>query len=65
MAKRLGLNETQAVLFALARLRDEVLTAEPVAEPRKDFAPMTRQQHAAIAKAETQRRGKVIDSLLG
>ena len=57
---KLGFNETQTVLFALARLRDQVLQeAEAVA-----FSPLTRQQHAAIAKAAPAKRGKIIESLL-
>lgn len=59
LAKRLGFNETQTVLFALARLRDEVLVAK-----EEDMMPLTKKQHEAIAKAEPKGKGKVLDSLL-
>lgn len=62
MSKRLGFNETQTVLFALARLRDEVLTETPA---DLDIVPLTAKQHEAIAKAAPKRRGTVVDSLLG
>lgn len=62
MSKRLGFNETQTVLFALARLRDEVLTETPADH---DIGPLTAKQHAAITKAAPKRRGTVVDSLLG
>lgn len=58
LAERLGLNDTQAVLLALARLRDEVLIEA------NNLTPLTRQQHEAIAKAESKTRGKVLDSLV-
>lgn len=60
MASKLGFNETQTVLYALARLRDEVI-ADDIAV---DFKPLTQAQHAAIAAAAPRRRGKVIDRLL-
>ena len=60
LAKKLGFNETQTVLYALARLRDEVL----VEQDREKFMPLSKAQHQAIAKAEPKHRGKVIDSLL-
>jgi hypothetical protein len=60
LAKKLGFNETQTVLFALARLRDEVF----VEQNAEAFSPLTKAQHRAIAKAEPKGRGKVIDSLL-
>jgi hypothetical protein len=60
LAKKLGFNETQTVLFALARLRDEVL----VEQDKEKFMPLTKAQHQAIAKAEPKSRGRVIGSLL-
>ena len=60
MAKKLGFNETQTVLFALARLRDEVFNEEEL----EKFMPLTKKHHEAIAKAEPRRRGKVLDTLL-
>lgn len=60
VAKRLGFTETQTALFALARLRDEVL----VAKDTDELVPLTSEQHEAIAKAEPKGKGKVVDSLL-
>ena len=60
MAKRLGFNETQTVLYALARLREEVLVACEAGV----LMPLTKAQHAAIAKAEPKARGRVLESLL-
>lgn len=60
LAKKLGFNETQTVLYAIARLRDEVF-----AEPDKDkLTPLTKTQHQAIAKAEPAGKGRVVGSLL-
>ena len=60
LAKKLGFNETQTVLFALARLRDEVL----VADDKGTLVPLTPAQHRAIAKAAPKGKGKVLGSLL-
>jgi hypothetical protein len=60
LAKRLGFNETQTVLYALARLRDEVF----VEQDTEKLMPLTKTQHQAIAKAEPKGKGKVIVSLL-
>ncbi len=60
LAKKLGFNETQTVLYAIARLRDEVFVGEDAAQ----YEPLTRTQHQAIAKAEPKGKGKVIGSLL-
>eukprot|EP00456_Euglypha_rotunda_P049029 TRINITY_DN39322_c0_g1_i6.p4 TRINITY_DN39322_c0_g1~~TRINITY_DN39322_c0_g1_i6.p4 ORF type:complete len:100 (+),score=26.35 TRINITY_DN39322_c0_g1_i6:166-465(+) len=60
LAKKLGFNETQTVLYALARLRDEVF----VEQDRERLVPLTKTQHQAIAQAEPKKKGKVIDSLL-
>lgn len=60
LAKKLGFNETQTVLYALARLRDEVFVEQDV----EKFMPLTRTQHQSIAKAEPTGKGKVIGSLL-
>ena len=60
LAKKLGFNETQTVLYALARLRDEVF----VEQDMEKFMPLTKTQHQAIANAEPKSKGKVIGSLL-
>lgn len=60
LAKKLGFNETQPVLYALARLRDEVL----VEQDMEKFMPLTKAQHQAIAKAEPKGKGKAVGSLL-
>lgn len=60
LAKKLGFNETQTVLYALARLRDEVF----VEQDTEKFMPLTKTQHQAIAKAEPKSKGKVVGSLL-
>jgi hypothetical protein len=60
MAKKLGFNETQTVLYALARLRDDVF----VEQDTDEISPLTKTQHQAIAKAEPRGKGKVISSLL-
>ena len=60
LAKKLGFNETQTVLYALARLRDEVLAdTNPIA-----LLPITQAQHRVIAQAAPKVRGKIVDSLL-
>lgn len=60
LAKKLGFNETQTVLYALARLRDEVFVEQDI----EKFGPLSQTQHQAIAKAEPKGKGKVIGSLL-
>jgi hypothetical protein len=60
LAKKLGFNETQTVLYALARLRDEVF----VEQDMEKFMPLTKTQHQAVAKAEPKGKGKVRGSLL-
>jgi hypothetical protein len=60
LAKKLGFNETQTVLYALARLRDEVF----VEQDTEKLMPLTKTQHEAIAKAEPRGKGKVVGSLL-
>lgn len=60
LAKNPGFNETQTVLYALARLRDEVF----VEQDMEKFMPLTKAQHQAIAKAEPKGKGKVVSSLL-
>ena len=60
MASTLGFNETQTVLYALARLRDEVMSEQT----QGSFVALTKLQHEAISAAEPRRRGKVVDSLL-
>ena len=58
MSNELGFNETQTVLYALARLRDQL------GENRSEFEPLTEEHHRAIAQAEPKGRGRVIDSIL-
>jgi len=60
LAKKLGFNETQTVLYALARLRDEVFVEQDI----EKFMPLTKTQRQAIASAEPRSKGKVIGSLL-
>lgn len=60
IAKRLGFNETQATLYALARLRDELLAAED----KDALLPLTKKQLDVIAKAEPAGQGKVLGTLL-
>ena len=60
MAKRLGFNETQTVLYALARLREEVLVAREAGV----LMPLTKAQHAAIEKAEPK-GSRALGSALG
>jgi hypothetical protein len=48
------------VLYALARLRDEVMSTQG----EGGFIALTKLQHEAISAAEPRRRGKVVDSLL-
>ena len=52
--------KADAVLFALARLRDEVLADKET----NQLAPLTKTQHEAIAKAAPRARGKIVESLL-
>lgn len=59
LANKLGFDETQTVLYALARLRDEVFAEQEM----EKFMPLTKTQHQAIATAEPP-QGKVIESLL-
>ena len=60
IAKALGFSETQAVHFALARLREDALRGEA----DEDYPPLTKAQLAAIRKHETKRKGRVLSSLL-
>jgi hypothetical protein len=60
MASKLGFNETQTVLYALARLRDEVMSTQGVG----GFIALTKLQNEAISAAEPRRCGRVVDSLL-
>ena len=59
IAKALGFSETQAVHFALARLREDALR-----EADEDYPPLTKAQLAAIRKHEPKRKGRVLSSLL-
>ena len=60
IAKALGFSETQAVHFALARLREEALRAES----EEGYPPLTKAQLDAIRKHEPKRKGHVVTSLL-
>jgi hypothetical protein len=60
IAKALGFSETQAVHFALARLRDDALRGES----EDGYPPLTRAQFAAIRKHEPRRKGRIVSSLL-
>jgi len=63
LSDKLGFNETQTVLYALARLRDEVNVAQ-AAGAADDFKPLTKRQHAVLAHAEPKTKGRVISTLL-
>lgn len=63
LSDKLGFNETQTVLYALARLRDEVIVGEDV-RGTEDFKPLTKRQHTVLAHAEPKTRGRVIGTLL-
>ena len=63
LSDKLGFNDTQTVLYALARLRDEVIAGEDSGNV-DDFKPLTKRQHTVIAHAEPKTRGRVIDTLL-
>ena len=63
LSDKLGFNDTQTDLYALARLRDEVITAKETRDV-EDFKPLTKKQHAVIAHAEPKGRGRVLGTLL-
>jgi hypothetical protein len=60
IAKALGFSETQAIHFALARLREDALRG-PIDE---EYPPLTKAQLAAIRRHEPKRKGRVLSSLL-
>jgi len=60
VAKALGFSETQAVHFALARLRDEALRNES----EEGYPPLTKAQLTAIRKHEPKRKGRIVSTLL-
>jgi hypothetical protein len=60
IAKALGFSETQAVHFALARLREDALRSES----EEGYPPLTKAQLAAIRKHEPKRKGRTLSSLL-
>ncbi len=60
IAKALGFSETQAVHFALARLREDALRGEGEAA----YPSLTKAQLAAIRREEPKRKGRVLSSLL-
>jgi hypothetical protein len=59
IAKALGFSETQAIHFALARLREDALRGAD-----DEYPPLTKAQLAAIRKHEPKGRGRVLSSLL-
>jgi predicted nucleic acid-binding protein len=63
LSDKLGFNETQTVLYALARLRDEVALDE-ASDKQTSFKPLTKRQHAVLAHTEPKTRGRIIGSLL-
>jgi pantothenate kinase len=63
LSEKLGFNETQTVLYALARLRDEVVIDDNVME-MQNFKPLSKKHHTIIARAEPKARGRVISTLL-
>ncbi len=60
IAKALGFSETQAVHFALARLREDALRGES----EEGYPPLTKAQLAAIRRHEPKRKGRTLSSLL-
>jgi hypothetical protein len=60
IAKALGFSETQAVHFALARLREDALRGESA----EGYPPLTKAQLAAIRRHEPKRKGRALSSLL-
>jgi hypothetical protein len=60
IAKALGFSETQAVHFALARLREDALREQS----EEAYPPLTKAQLEAVRKHQPKRRGRVITSLL-
>lgn len=60
LSKKLGFNDTQTVLYALARLRDEVIAAKEM----ETFMPLTKKQHQLIAQAAPAGKGKIVETLL-
>lgn len=60
IAKTLGFSETQAVHFALARLRDEALQEAG----DQDYPPLTDAQLAALRKHGPRRKGRILSTLL-
>jgi hypothetical protein len=63
LSDKLGFNETQTVLYALARLRDEV-ALDVTSEKQTGFKPLTKRQHAVLSHGEPKTRGRVVSSLL-
>jgi hypothetical protein len=62
LSEKLGFNETQTVLYALARLRDEVVISD--GSSTENFKPLRRRQHEVLKNAEPKTQGRVISSLL-
>ena len=60
IAKALGFSETQAVHFALARLREDALREQS----EEVYPPLTKAQLEAVRKHQPKRKGRVITSLL-
>ena len=63
LSEKLGFNDTQTVLYALARLRDEVIVDDS-SNAIGGFKPLTKRQHAVLVHAEPKTKGRVISTLL-
>lgn len=60
IAKALGFSETQAVHFALARLREDSLREQS----EEAYPALTKAQLEAVRKHQPKRKGRIITSLL-
>jgi hypothetical protein len=69
MAKTLGFTQNQTVLYALARLRDELQANQPAAPalstnngPIPSYPPLTTAQHQILRQHAPRRRAKPVRS---
>jgi hypothetical protein len=64
MAKTLGFTQNQTVLYALARLRDELQSAQarttPATNSSPSYPPLTSAQHQIIRQHAPQRSAKPV-----
>ena len=65
MAKTLGFTQNQTVLYALARLRDELQATQPAertpsTSPTPSYPPLTVAQHQIIRQHAPKRRAKPV-----